>query len=922
MAEAPLRLFLIDGSALAYRSHFAMSRDPLINSRGENTSAVYLFLRSLRSLVDRESPTHIAVVFDTREPTFRHRAFADYKATREKMPDDLVQQLPLIRELVVALGIPLLEKPGFEADDVIGTLAKRAASDGGDVFLVSRDKDFMQLLGDRIRMFDLGRGIGDAEIMGPEAARKKFGVDPDKVIDVLGLMGDSSDNVPGVPGIGAKTATKLIDEHGSIEAAIAAATAGTIRGRAGKNLVEFEEQALLSKSLVTIDVDVSLELEPAELLRSDSDQSALRALYSRLEFKDLLDEIDEGEDRVEERDYRVIDTPEAFEALLASLKESGRFVFDLETTALNARRAKLVGISFATEAHAAQYVPFNADPTIFGGEPEDVDDGSLFPTSTSPSDAECILGALKPILEDPAIAKCGQNLKYDLMVLAQHGIDVQGVAFDTMIAAYLDDPGARQHGLDALALRFLRVRKIPTDALIGTGKKQISMAAVPVEKVGEYACEDADITWRLWELFAPRLRELQMEDLNRDVEVPLIGVLLRMEQRGIRLDPKPLAAFGAELERDLEALEAGLFELAGESFNVLSPKQLQPILYEKLKVHEALGKKRIKRTKTGLSTDHSVLEELRAHPFVEKLLDYRQKSKLLNTYVDALPALIDPADGRIHTSFNQAVAATGRLSSSNPNLQNIPIRTEIGRRIRSSFVPGKAGWSLVSADYSQVELRILAHLSQDDALLSAFRRNADIHRETAARIFDIEPEAVDLEVRSRAKAINFGILYGMGPRRLARDTGLTEAEAKSFIAAYFERFPAVKAFLDESLARAQKNGYVTTLLNRRRQLPEIHSKDQRVRVQAENIAVNTPIQGTAADLIKVAMVKLDQRIRTSGFEASLLLQVHDELLFETPDENVDALRAMVEEEMTGALTLDVPLVVDFGVGADWRAAHA
>ncbi len=921
MAEAPFRLFLIDGSALAYRSHFAMSRDPLINSRGENTSAVYLFLRTLRSLLDRESPTHIAVVFDTREPTFRHRAFADYKATREKMPDDLVRQLPLIRELVEAMGIPLVERPGFEADDVIGTLARRAAADGADVFLVSRDKDFMQLLGDHVRMVDLGRGIGDAQVLGPEAAQERFGVPPEQVIEVLGLMGDSSDNVPGVPGIGEKTARKLIDEYGSIERAIAAAEEGAITGRAGKNLVEFAEQARLSRTLVTIDTDVALDVEAPELQRGEGDQDALRALYGRLEFKDLLDEIEEGESDEEARDYRVVGSVEELDALIATLRDAKRFVFDLETTDLDPRAATIVGISFAIEAQAATYVPFNANPSLFGGEAEAVEDGSLFPPEAAPSDRDRLLEALRPVFEDPAIAKCGQNVKYDLLVLAHNGIDVRGIAFDTMVAAYLDDPGARQHGLDALALRFLRVRKIATEALIGTGKKQISMAEVPVEQVGEYACEDADITWRLWELFEPRLRELEMAELNRDVEVPLIGVLLRMEQRGIRVDPEPLAAFGDELRADLEALERDLHELAGESFNVLSPKQLQPILYEKLKVHEALGKKRIKRTKTGLSTDQSVLEDLREHPFVEKLLDYRQKSKLLNTYVDALPALIDPDDGRIHTSFNQTVAATGRLSSSNPNLQNIPIRTEIGRRIRSAFVP-REGWHLVSADYSQVELRILAHLSQDEALLDAFRRNADIHRETAARIFDIEPDAVDLEIRSRAKAINFGILYGMGPRRLARDTGITEAEAKAFIAAYFERFPAVKAFLDASLESARKNGYVTTLLHRRRQLPEIRSKDQRVRAQAENIAVNTPIQGTAADLIKVAMVALDRRIDADGLEAALLLQVHDELLFEAPADEVERLKAVVNEEMTGALSLDVPLVVDFGEGTDWRAAHA
>jgi len=925
-AKKTPRLFLIDGSALAYRSHHGITNDPLINSQGENVSAVYLFLRTVRSLIDREQPTHLAVVFDTPEPTFRHEAYEEYKATRERMPDELVKQLPLIRDLVRALGIPLLEKPGFEADDVMGTLAVQAADQGMDAFLVTQDKDFLQVLGPHVHIYALKRGAGNPEILGPEAAVERFGVPPEKVIEVLGLMGDSSDNVPGVPKIGEKTARRIIGEFGSIEAAIEAAEQGKIGDPAGKNLVEYQDQARMSRELVTIDTQVELEIGPHDLKRGASRQAKLRELFVRLEFRDLLCEIEEGETDEESRDYRLVHTPEALAALLDTLREAGRFVLDLETTSLNPREARVVGVSVSVKPYEAYYIPANHDPPIFprveGPRDGATTDGLFGNGDVDGRDLPAILDALKPILEDPAVEKCGQNLKYDLLVLRKHGVEVRGVVFDTMVASYLDDPGARQHGLDALALRYLRVKKIPTESLIGSGKKQISMAAVPVEKVSEYACEDADITYRLWRLFEPRLEEIGLTTLNREVEVPLIHVLLDMEDRGIRLDVDRLEAFDRELTGDLERLESELHELAGESFNVLSPKQLQPILYEKLKVHEQLGVKRIKRTKTGLSTDQSVLELLKSHPFVAKLLEFRVKAKLKNTYVEALPALVDPHDGRVHTSFNQTVAATGRLSSSNPNLQNIPIRTEIGRRIREAFLPGEDGWKLVSADYSQVELRIMAHLSQDPALLEAFRSNEDIHRRTAALVFRVAPEEVTPELRSRAKAINFGILYGMGSQRLARETGISDKEARAFIDAYFEGLPAVKAFLDGCVELAEKNGYVTTLLNRRRNLPEIRSSEPRVKAGARNIAVNTPIQGTAADLIKVAMIKLHRRLEASDLRAGLLLQVHDELLFEAPPEEVDAVVKMAREEMEGALALDVPLRVDIGVGDDWLEAHS
>ena len=930
MTDASPRLFLIDGSALAYRSHFAMSGSPLLNSRGENTSATYLFLRSLKSLMDREAPSHLAVVFDTPEPTFRHEAYEPYKATREKMPSELVAQLPLIRDLIQALGIPLLEKPGYEADDVMATLALEAAREGLDTYLVTRDKDFLQILGSHVFIYDLKRGAADPMVAGPEAAVERFGVSPDRVVEVLALMGDTSDNVPGVPGIGEKTARKIIQDHGTLEEAIEAARKGIIAGRAGKNLMEHQEQARLSRQLVILDTHVPLELTVQELKRGAADQTRLRELFVRLEFRDLLQEIDSGEENEERRDYRLIDTPERFHALVNTLRSAGAFVLDLETTSLNPREAVIVGFSFAVKPHEAFYVPANRQPPVFAGDDDPgeavtVDvraTDALFAAPRPSPDLAVLLDGLRPLLEDAALTKCGQNLKYDLLVLGQHGIEVRGVAFDTMVAAYLDDPGARQHNLDALALRFLHVKKIPTESLIGRGKKQISMADVPVEKVAEYACEDADVTCRLWRLFARRLEEIGLVDLNRKVEVPLIQVLVDMESRGIRLDAPALHAFRKELTHDLARLGEELHDLAGERFNLQSPKQLQPILYEKLKVHEKLGVKRIKRTKTGLSTDQSVLETLSAHPFVGKLLEFRVKSKLLNTYVEALPALMDPGDGRIHTSFNQAVTATGRLSSSNPNLQNIPIRTEIGRRIRNAFLPAEGGWKLISADYSQVELRVLAHMSHDTALIEAFRADEDIHRRTASLVFRMDLDQVTPELRSRAKAINFGILYGMGSQRLARETGISDQEAKDFIQAYFDGLPAVKAFLDRCVEQAEKNGFVTTLLHRRRNLPEILSTDPRTRAMARNIAVNTPIQGTAADLIKVAMVKLHRRLIETGVRAEMLLQVHDELLLEAPDSEVDDVVHMVREEMQNAFNLDVPLKVDVGVGENWLEAHS
>ena len=907
MPERP-RLFLVDGTALAYRSYFAFVRNPLINSKGQNTGAVFGFTSTLLRLLEGESPERLAVVFDSGAPTFRHAKFADYKATREKMPDEMAEQLPLIDRATELLGLPAMAVDGYEADDLIGTLALQAVGAGYDCFIVTGDKDFMQLVGPHVKLLDLKRREGEKEIIDADGVAAKFGVPPEKVIDVLGLMGDSSDNVPGVAGVGPKTALTLVQTYGSLEGALE--HAAEVKGkRAREGLLGDRENALLSKELVTIDTQAPVQFDAGALARREVDPRAVLEFFDELEFTSLMGKVQLGA-ATDRGAYHTVDDPAAFAELLARLRKAREFVVDLETTSVNPMAAEIVGLSFAVREREAFYVPARTAGAL-------VAQRGLFDQAGSPVDQ--VLDQLRPILEDPKVRKGGQNIKYDMIVLANHGVDLQGVAFDTMVESYVLDPSQRQHNLDLLALKHLNIRKIPTSDLLGKGKDQITMAEVPVEKVAAYACEDAEVTLRLHHLFAPQIDGLDFDRLYHEIEVPLIGVLVRMERRGVKVDLELLARLSAEFGETVDALAAEIHEMAGEEFNINSTQQLGVVLFETLKIQQGI-KARVRRTKTGYGTSVAALEPFASHPIVQKLLEYRSLTKLKGTYVDAFPELVHPRTGKIHTSFNQTVTATGRLSSSEPNLQNIPIRTDLGRRIRAAFIPSTPDRRLITADYSQVELRVLAHLAGDPVLLDAFRRNQDIHRRTASEIFDVPLDDVPSNLRSRAKAINFGIIYGMGPQRLARDTGITLAEAKQFIEAYFQRYPDVKAFIDETVARAKDDGFVETLLGRRRPLPELRSTNQGTRSAAERIAVNTPIQGTAADLIKIAMIKIDQRLAAEHPQAWMILQVHDELVFDVPEPDVAPVEALIREEMESALTLDVPLRVDIATATTWAKA--
>jgi len=904
--DAPKRLFLVDGSALAYRSFFAFIRNPLLNSRGENTSAVFGFTTALLRILEQEHPDFLLVVFDTPQPTFRHERFAAYKATREKMPDEMAGQLPWVREVVEAFGVPIVERPGFEADDVIGTIATRAAAHGLEVRLVSGDKDLLQLVDARVHLWNPGRSGSGVEVSGPDEVRAKFGVPPEHVVDVLALMGDASDNVPGVPGIGEKTATKLVVEFGGLDAIYARLDEVT-PPRVREKLREHREQAYLSRDLVTLDREVPLggELD-AFLVAPRPDAAQLAELYRKLEFRSLLEPL-EANVESDEHAYRIVRTPHELEELFEGLAGASEVVVDLETTSLDALVARIVGFSFSLAEREAFYVPTNVVPPVADG-PGGPD--------------RALVERLRPILENPSIAKIGQNIQYDALVLLGYGVTLAGIAFDTMVASYCVEPGVRQHNLDALALRYLNFRKIPTADLLGKGAGDgITMADLPVERVGEYACEDADITLRLKSILELRMRELEVEALFRSIEIPLIPVLVGMEAAGVRLDTALLETMGASLAGRIESLEREIHDLAGAPFNLNSPQQLGAVLFERLEIQREFGVKRLRKTKTGYATDQQTLERYASHPIVSRILEYRQLAKLKSTYLDALPALVHPKTGRLHTSFNQTVAATGRLSSSNPNLQNIPIRTEIGREMRKAFIPEDDRHLFLGADYSQIELRILAHVTEDPALLEAFQRGEDIHARTAALVFGVHPSLVTSEMRGRAKAINFGVIYGMGPDRLAAEVKIPRSEAQAFIQAYFAKFARVREWIEHTVEGARASGYVTTLMGRRRILPEIGSNDARVRRNAENMAVNTPIQGSAADLIKKAMVEIHRTLAERGLGARMILQVHDELLLEVPEEEIDEATEIVRSRMEGAMTLRVPLVVDLRPGRSWYEVH-
>ncbi len=892
-------LFLVDGTALAYRGYFAFIKNPLINSRGENTSAPFAFTNSLLKLIREYAPTHLAVVFDAPGRTFRHERFADYKATREKMPEDLALSLPRVHQVVDVMAIPLVQVEGYEADDVIGTLARQAEEAGFEVSLVTGDKDFMQCLSEQVRMIKPGRRGDDYTPFTAADVRERYDLEPAQVIDLLGLMGDASDNVPGVPQVGEKTAQRLVSDYGSLEAVLA--HAGEVaQARVRENLTAYAEQARLSKELVTIRTDVPTGIELSDLHFTGFDTPAMVRLFTELEFtslvRELLQESEDSSTGREEAHYRRVESLEELQAVIAQCREAEILCLDLETTGLNPMSARVVGVSLAIHPRAAWYLPLRHR------------EGPNLPDAGT-------LELLRPLLEDPAVPKAGHNIKYDTLVLRAEGIRLAGIAFDTMVASYLLNPSRRQHGLDALALEYLQYQTIPITQLIGTGRNQKCFDEVGIAEAVPYACEDADITLRLLHEMAPKLEALELRGLFDDIEMPLVPVLTEMEAAGVLVDLDLLAAQGREFETALIGLEQAIHELAGEEFNVNSPQQLQHILFEKLALPRG------KKIKTGWSTDSEVLEGLvPEHEIAGKLLEYRALAKLKSTYIDALPRLVDPGTGRIHTSFNQTVAATGRLSSSEPNLQNIPVRTEEGRRIRKAFIasPGKV---LLSADYSQIELRIMAHLSGDERLIEAFRKGEDIHTSTAAVIFDRPLDAVTAVERRQAKTVNFGVMYGMGSVSLGKQLGIASADAKIFIENYFERFSGVRRFIERTKEEARRNGYVTTLLNRRRYMPELESRAPQVRAFAERMAVNMPIQGSAADLIKKAMIAIQQWLWDEAVPAAMLIQVHDELIFEVAEEAVAEVRDRVVMLMEEALDLNVPIVVEADWGRTWAEAH-
>ncbi len=905
MAE---RLFLIDGSAFAYRSFFAI-RNVLANSKGQPTNAVYGFTRVLLKILRENDPSHIAVVFDAPGKTFRDEMYKDYKATRQGTPEELICQLPLIDEVVEAFGIPLLRVPGVEADDVIGSLALRAKEDGLEAVIVTGDKDALQLVGDGVTVFDPYKG-DEGMWYGPEQVKERYGVYPDHVVDVLALMGDSADNVPGVRGIGEKTARTLLEKYGDLEGLYA--HIDELKGKQRERLEEDREQAFFSRELVKIRTDVPLEVCPDHCRRQPLDRERLVHTFTRLEFESLLHEFLPDAQTVEETDYRLVLTEEELEKVIAEAKAAPRFALDTETDSQFPMRANLVGISLSTRPGTGYYIPVGHVPEAMrlSEGPEE-----LFPDREIEGlSRETVLERLRPLLEDPRYPKVGQNVKYDLIVLERAGVKVSGIVLDTMVASYLTDPSRMRHNLDEICLHYLKRKMIPISDLIGKGSKSVTFDKVPIERACGYACEDADITLRLAEIFETLLRERGLESLFREVEVPIIDVLKRMELAGVSIDLEVFGRLREELGQRLKALEADIYERAGERFQINSPKQLQEILFNKL------GLKPVRKTKTGYSTDVDVLEVLALeHPLPELILEYRGLDKLRSTYVEALPKLIHPETGRIHTSFNQAVAATGRLSSSDPNLQNIPVRTDIGKRIREGFIPGGTDRKLISADYSQIELRILAHLSNDPHLKAAFLEDLDIHRDTAARVFDVPPEGVTPEMRRRAKAVNFGVIYGISSFGLARGLKITRAEAQQFIDEYFRQYPGVNSWINDTLRRAKEEGFVTTLLNRRRYVADLNSRDVNTRRAAERIATNTPVQGSAADIIKLAMIRVDEYLQGTG--ARLLLQVHDELLIEAPQAKADAVAGRVRQIMEEAIDLDVPLKVDVGIGDNWAEIH-
>jgi DNA polymerase-1 len=931
------KLFLLDAMALIYRAHFAFSKTPRITSKGLNTGAVLGFTNTLWDILSREKPSHIAVAFDTSAPTFRHETFTAYKAQRQEQPEDITVAIPLVKQLVRAMNIQLLEMDGYEADDIIGTVAKKMAREGFTVYMMTPDKDYGQLVEEKVFLYKPSYMGNAIEIQGiPEVLARWEISSIEQVTDMLGLQGDSADNIPGIPGFGPKTAAKLLAEFGSVEGIIANADA--LKGKQKDLVTTYANQARLSKELATICTTVPVEVDAETLLKKDPDKQALKALFDELEFRTLAKKI-LGEDTApapaksqgmqtslfdkpapvvsqpEEttetapaqtsekvtietvpHDYHLIDTPERVALLVGYLEKQTRFCFDTETTSLNAHEAELVGLSFAYRPHEAYYVPVPENRQA----------------------AYQLLEAFKGVFANEKIGKIGQNIKYDLLVLANYGITVAGECFDTMLAHYLLEPDLR-HNMDFLAETYLNYTPVSIETLIGKkGKNQGNMRDADLHLITEYAAEDADITLQLYQLLAPQIQQGPLQSLFREVEMPLVGVLAAMERNGVKIDTGALAAFSKEMEKDIALLEKDIYALAGETFNIASPKQLGEILFDKLKLID-----KPKKTATGqYATGEEILVTLApGQPIVQKILEIRQLQKLKSTYVDALPEMISPTDGLIHTSYNQAVASTGRLSSTQPNLQNIPIRTEKGREIRKAFVPRGSDFILMSADYSQIELRIMAHLSKDETMIEAFHQGRDIHATTASKIYKVPLQEVDSEMRRRAKTANFGIIYGISAFGLSQRLNIPRKEASELIDAYFQEFPKVKEYMDNIIAFAREHEFVETIRGRRRYLRDINSRNANMRGFAERNAINAPIQGSAADMIKLAMIKIHAWMEQTQVKSKMLLQVHDELVFDVHREEEELMRNNIISLMTNALPLEVPIVVEAGFGEHWLEAH-
>lgn len=919
------KLFLLDAYALIYRAYYAFIKSPRINSKGLNTSAILGFVNTLHEVLEKEKPTHIGVAFDPSGPTFRHEAYEQYKAQREACPEDIKKAVPIIKEVLRAMRIPILEVPGFEADDVIGTLATKAGAMGIDTYMLTPDKDYGQLVRENVRMYRPRHG-GGYEVMGPEEVKAKYGISSTlQVIDLLGLMGDASDNIPGCPGVGEKTAVKLITEFGSIESLLE--NTDKLKGAMKKKVEENVEQIRFSKFLATIKTDVPIELKTDELKSEQPDEQELRKIFEELEFKTLINKFFKkpqenkkntdfqldlfaefategtGDSKKSQdfslestpHDYQLIDKEEDMCKIFDYFYTEKILVLDTETTSTNTIDAELVGLSFAIKENEAFYVPIPAER----------------------EKAQKIVNIFKPLYEDEKIMKVGQNIKYDLEVLRNYGVTLKGKLWDTMIAHYLIQPELR-HNMDYMAETLLNYTTIHIDELIGPkGKNQKSMRDLSPTQVYEYAAEDADITLKLKNVLEPKLKEAGLEKLFYDIEMPLIYVLAEMEMNGVRIDTESLKETSEVLTSRMKELEQRIHQLAGEDFNIASPKQVGEILFGKLKIIE-----KPKKTKTGqYITSEEVLQALRGkHEIVDDILEHRGLKKLLGTYIDALPKLINPRTGHIHTSFNQAITATGRLSSSDPNLQNIPVRGEDGKEIRKAFIP-EPGCKFFSADYSQIELRVMAHLSGDENMIEAFRGEQDIHAATAAKIYKKDIEAVDRDERTKAKRANFGIIYGITVFGLAERLDISRDEARQLIEGYFETFPKVKEYMERAKENAREKGYVETIFGRRRYLPDINSANATVRGFAERNAINAPIQGTAADIIKVAMVRVFNRMKAENVKSKLILQVHDELNFSVVPGEEETMQRIVIEEMSNVLELKVPLLADCGWGANWLEAH-